>query len=66
MILSTLVIRNYILKCVQDFMDTLYFFTLWKGIDNAQSFLGSVLSTELSFHILFSSASRGLQSQEGL
>jgi len=24
MILSTLVLRNYILKCVQDFMDTLY------------------------------------------
>jgi len=43
-----------------------YFFTLAKGIDDAQSFLGYVLSTELFFRIRFSSASRAHPSQEGL
>jgi len=42
-----------------------YFFTLWgEGIDNAQSFLGYVLSTKLSFRILSSCASRAHPSQE--
>jgi len=35
----------------------LFFFTLSKGVDDAKPFLGYVLSTKLSFHILFSSAS---------
>jgi len=35
-----------------------YLFTIPKGLDNAQSFLGYVLSTKLSFRILLSSASR--------
>jgi len=35
-----------------------YFFTLTKGIDDAQSFLGYVLSTEHFFRIRFSSVSR--------
>ena len=35
-----------------------FFFTLSKGLDDAQSFLGYVLSTKLSFRILFSSAPR--------
>jgi len=42
-----------------------YFFSLSKGIDDTQSFLGYVWSTKLSFHILFSSASRAHPSQEG-
>jgi len=37
------------------------FFTLSKGIDVAQSFLGYVLSTKLFFRILFSSASRAIR-----
>ena len=41
-----------------------YFFTLSKGIDDAQSFLGYVLSTKLFFRIRFSSASRAHPSQE--
>jgi len=43
-----------------------YFFTLSKAIDHSQSFLSYVLSTKLSFHIPFSSASRAHPSQEGL
>jgi len=43
-----------------------YFFTLSKGIDEAQSFLGNVLLTKPLFRILFSSASRVHLSQEGL
>jgi len=43
-----------------------YFFTLSKGIDHAQFFLDYVLSTKLSFIILFSSASLSHPSQEGL
>jgi len=35
-----------------------YFFTLWKGIDDAQSFLGCVPSTKLLFRIWFFSAAR--------
>jgi len=42
-----------------------YFFTLSKGIDDAQS-LGYVLSTKLFFRIRFSSASRAHPSQEEL
>ena len=44
----------------------LYFFTLSKGMDDAQPFLGKVLSTKLSFRILLSSASRAHPSQVGL
>jgi len=43
----------------------LLFFTLSKGIDDAQSFLGYVLSTKFLFRIRFSSASRARPSQEG-
>jgi len=35
-----------------------YIFTLWKGLDKAQSLLDHVLSSKLSFRILFSSVSR--------
>jgi len=42
------------------------FFALSKGMDDAQSFLGYVLSTKLFFRIQFSSASRAHPSQEGL
>jgi len=42
-----------------------YFFTLSKGTDGAQSFLGHVLSTKLSpFYSLLQSASRAHPSQE--
>ena len=44
----------------------LYFFTLSKSIDDAQSFLGYVLSTKFVFRIRFSSASRAHSSLEGL
>jgi len=43
-----------------------YFFTLSKGIEDAQSFLGYVLSNKLSFPVLFSLASRAHPSQQGL
>ena len=43
-----------------------YFFTLSKGTDDAQSFLGYVLSTKFLFPIWFSSASRAHPSWEGL
>jgi len=43
-----------------------YFFSLAKGISDAQSFLGYVLLTKLSFRILFSSTSRLHPSQEEL
>jgi len=42
----------------------LYFFTLSKGIDDLQPFLGYVLSTKLLFHIRFYSASRAKLSQQ--
>jgi len=42
-----------------------YFFTLSKGIDDAQSFLGYVLLTKFFSRIRFSSASRAHPSQEG-
>jgi len=42
------------------------FFTLSKGIDDAQSFLGYVLSTKFFFCIRFSSASHAHPSQGGL
>jgi len=48
---------------------TFYFFTVLKGINDAQSCLDYVLerlSTKLSFCILFSSPSRADPSQEGL
>jgi len=41
-------------------------FTLSKGIDDAQSFLGYVLSNKFFFRIRFPSASRANPSQEGL
>ena len=44
----------------------LYFLALLKGIDDAQSFLEYVLSTKVSFHVRFSSASRAHPSQGGL
>jgi len=46
--------------------DIFYFFTLSKGLDDALSFFGCVLSTKLFFGIRFASASRGHTSQEGL
>jgi len=42
-----------------------YFLTLSKGIGDAQSFLGYVLPTRVSFRIRFSLASRAHPSQEG-
>jgi len=46
------------------------FFSLPKGmdpdVDDAQSILGYALSTKLSFHILFSSASCAHPSHDGL
>jgi len=44
----------------------IYFFTLLKGTDDTQPFLGYILSTKLSFHIIFSSASHAHPSQKGL
>jgi len=44
----------------------LHFFTLSKGIDDTQCFLGYVLSTKFFSRIRFSSASRAHPSQEGL
>jgi len=44
----------------------LSFLTLSKGIDDAQSFRGYVLSTKLFLRIRFSSAPRAHPSQEGL
>ena len=52
--------------CNQGQLTFLIFFTLSKGIDDAQCFLGYVLSTKLFFRIRFSSASRAHPSQEGL
>jgi len=43
-----------------------YFLLLSKDIDDAQSFLGYVLSTKFFFRIRFSSASRAHPSQEEL
>jgi len=43
-----------------------YFFTLSKGLDDALSFFGCVLSNKLFFGIPFASASRAHPSQEGL
>jgi len=40
-----------------------YFFTLPKGLEDAQSFLDYVLSTKRFFRIRFSSASRAHPSQ---
>jgi len=42
------------------------FFTLSKGIDDAQCFLAYVLSTKFFSRIRFSSVSRAHPSQEGL
>ena len=42
-----------------------YLFTLSKGTNDARSFLGYVLSTKLSFRILFSAATRALTSVTG-
>jgi len=50
------------IKCGLHFL----FFTLLKSIDDAQSFLGYVLSNKFFFRIRFSSASRAYPSQEGL
>jgi len=44
----------------------IYFFTLSKGIYDAQSFLGYVLSTKLSFRILFPLTSCAHPSQESM
>jgi len=41
----------------------IYLFALSKVLDDVQSFLGYVFSTELSFHILFASASRQARNQ---
>jgi len=47
------------IKCgLQSRAACMFFLTLSKGLDDAWSFLDYVLSTKLSFRILFSSASR--------